>query len=257
MKRNFLLILVIILFTSGCAPTIFYQLYNTESDSQITKTESDLIFENDEIRIVYNFWSENGNSSFFLFNKTNEDIFLDLEKSHLIINDLATTYYQNRVFTSTSISGIRLSNPYSTYGQSTILNNVNFEKGSSISVSEERIVCIPPKAGKYIRGFLLNASLYFNCDLTRYPKKISETMKFDKESSPLRIRNIITLRYDETDTSNQVQLEHNFWASEVLNLNKKEFVKSQYDYYCGRRSGTRSFYYPYAQPDKFYIKFGL
>ena len=75
MKKS--LIYLLVLFLTGCTSTQFYQLYKTDS-KDLKKTESVLISENDDIDIIYNFWSQNGNGDFLIVNKTDSSIYIDL-----------------------------------------------------------------------------------------------------------------------------------------------------------------------------------
>jgi signal peptidase I len=73
----FLSVIVFFLFV-GCASQHYYQLVETETGSMVN--EGDFIcFENSDIKISYNFWGNQGNGSFIVYNKTDVDLFIDLK----------------------------------------------------------------------------------------------------------------------------------------------------------------------------------
>ena len=89
---------------TSCA-TNFYQVYQVTPTANIEANENYLIFEDENCKVSYDLWSNGGNIGFRCFNKTDEDIYLDLEKSYFILNGTAYNYYKNRVFTKSISSG--------------------------------------------------------------------------------------------------------------------------------------------------------
>jgi len=283
MKPQVHLFLVVIFLLSGCVTTTFYQLYKTESPD-IQNVAEGMLFENDEVKVVYNFWDESGNSSFLLFNKTESDIFVDLKKSHLIINGLAITYFQNRTFSestssSFSIGGSTTSNYYkgiSTalmndyyfdgYSSSNIVANTvsslttksksTVAKGQAVSTVEQDVVCIPAQAAKAFTGFSLSNNLFRDCDLLRFPskKKIS-TKQFSVNSTPLTIKNIIAYGNSEVSSDNFKSIETEFWVSEITNYPEPEFTEMKVPEFCGEKSKYQQKYFLFDGPDRFYISY--
>jgi hypothetical protein len=286
MKSQVHLFLVAIFLLSGCSTTTFYQLYKTES-KDIQNVSDGMVFENEDVKVVYNFWDDSGNSSFLLFNKTESDIFVDLKKSHLILNGIAYTYFQNRTFsesTSSSISvgGSTTSNYYK--GISTaLMNDYYFDghsssnlvvntvsslsslttkskstvaKGQAVSTVEQDVVCIPAQAAKIFAGFSLSNNLFRDCDLLRFPskKKIS-TKRFGVNSTPLTIKNIISYGFAETNSDSYKSIETDFWVSEIANYPEPEFTESKYPEYCGEKSKYQQKYFLFDGPDRFYISY--
>lgn len=286
MKKGKNLILVIAVILSSCAPTTFYQLYKTESNNVETE-ENGLTYENDDIQVIYNFWDVYGNSSFLIINKTDSNVFIDLKKSHLIINGIAKTYFQNRTYSETSSS----SRSVGSYSSSSYLNksstsfsnayyidgfgNVNSQgyttgsistssskskittaKGFAISYIEKDVICVPANYAKIFNGFSLNTDIYRDCDLFRYPSSKSiKSKKFDSETSPLSITNIISYGFDESNLKKFKEIESNFWVSEITNYPSTEFYERKYPEYCGEKSQYSKNYYLFNKPNRFYIKY--
>lgn len=275
MKR---LIYFLCLITSltGCVSTeYFYQMYKTESDNLINSGKGTIIFQSNFIDIYSDFWSDGGNGSFMIYNKTDSNLYLDLGKSHLIINGLAQTYFQNRIFSKSSSSSISIGSSYTTgyankytsyasYGGSyakysgitaTSAAAATNATGFSVSYGEIRIICIPPKSGKAIDGFALISTPYRDCDLYRFPSKKSQpSKKFTNENSPLKFTNSITFGFDE-EVSNPIIVELSFWVSEIDNFIRDNFIGIRQIEYCGQKSLSKEDYYNYENPQYFFIRY--
>ena len=104
MKSIRLLPLLAILFT-GCATTTYYQLYNVQP-SDATGGAS-LLYESDRMTVRYNFWDRRGSSRVLIENRSDSALFIDLGRSHLILNGVAEAYFQGRI--QTKAAGIAVS----------------------------------------------------------------------------------------------------------------------------------------------------
>ncbi len=261
----------IILLTSSCytsSPT-FYQLYKTESKEAAIETNQ-ITFENEDLLIAYNLWADNGNGNFFIKNKTTQNISLDMSKSHLIINGIAHTYFQNRIFTSSSsaYSSISVGRTSSlgwvaaskntaigtvTTGTSTSNNSVS--NSESVSYQEQQTISIPPNAGKVISGFKLKDVIYRSCDLYRFPKKKKITpIAFNEDNSPLTLQNYITYYLDDQNNSSKV-VTNSFWVSEITNYPSESFYESKPVEVCDEVSISYTTSSYYKKPSNFYIKY--
>jgi hypothetical protein len=274
MKPKILLSCIFAIFFSACSQTTFYQLYKTESKN-VQKNSEGMVFENDEVKVIFNFWDESGSSSFLLFNKTESDIFIDLRKSHLILNSIAHTYFQNRTFSETTSSSISLggtstSSYYKgTFATTNALTNSiaslstissksksTVAKGSSVTNIEQDVICIPPKAAKAVSGFSLHNTVFRDCDLLRYPTKNKIASKrFTTNTTPLDIKNIISYGFDEALTGSFKKIEIGFWVSEIANYPYSEFTKTIYPEYCGKKSKYHQTHFVHDGPERFYIKY--
>ncbi len=72
----------------------FYQVYEVASE-QLDHKKDALVFENSEVKVRYNLWSQQGELAFVIENKTDEDLFIDLSRSFLIKNGEAMDYYED------------------------------------------------------------------------------------------------------------------------------------------------------------------
>ncbi len=127
---RFLPVLLLALLSS-CSK---YYVYHTGSNSRnVRAAQNEYIYEDDTVKITYDFWCKKGRMSFSIYNKLSIPIFIDWKNSALIINDNKHTYWQER----------EIKKGHSTY-YITSIGSASTE--SSISVKEERISSMPPRS---------------------------------------------------------------------------------------------------------------
>ena len=157
----------------------------------IEVSESVVKFEDENCIVYYNFWGENGDIGFTIYNKNVENLYLHLDECFYVENGFAYDYYQNRVNTiSTIVAGI-------------------------MSV-EKKIICIPSRCSKHISEFNINKQLYRNCDMPLYPgKKDNNTLRFTMEDSPFVFGN--RLAYSIGDAGAIIRVNNDFYISKIYN----------------------------------------
>ena len=269
MKTNFYLIIIVLsVLTFSSCRTTFYQVYRAVPSDKSMDNKDALVFEDENCEVTYNLWSHGGSMGFGFFNKTKENIYLNLDKCFFVRNDVANDYYLEREFTQSSNIGSKSSRKK---GASTALTGLNFlgliqsnqaaaevseslmtSSGSSISAKEKKIITIPPGTLKFISEYNINESLYRDCDLLKYPRrKQVKTLHFRKDDSPFVFSNRITYRVGEL--AEPVQFENQFYVSEITNYPEKEIVKEDYDEFCGEKSMEKYNNFKIKSPDRFYI----
>lgn len=245
------------MFCVSCS-TVYYQLYKTESNNV-----KNGVYEQDSAFVYYNFWGNKGNGDFIFFNNSSRNVYIDLGKSHLIVNGSAQTYFQNRTFSTSetiirgteektasvnldkykksntdlnfssagnSLYGNIWTNSHTNYSGNyrLISNNLMVSNNSSVSYNEERIVVVPPKSYKMIIGFNLNSTLYTDNYLivNPYNKNKTRTQTFLKNSSPIIIKTIISYKIEGDNLNNTI--ENLFWVTEITNYSIWNFNKDMY-----------------------------
>lgn len=263
--QNYLISLIIILTLSSCTyyPNKYYQLFEMRSNS-LQNTNNSLKFENDDVIIQYNLWSNYGTSTFSIMNKTNFDIEVDLRNSHLVVNDHAKTYYVNKTFTSSVSSSTENSNQYfskenwvnTVFGNGLLKNSSSSTQSNtsqSISTIEEHTIIIPSKAYKIINGFDLTDDIQRNCNLLRFPNPIKgkdvATLNYIESDSPLKIVNII--RYKKSSNNESIDVKNSFWLASLSNYPINLFIIKTKEDFCGQEYETD--YYKYHSPNSFFI----
>lgn len=211
MKKIFLFLGAMVVLSS-CSP-MKYQVYTvTSTTPEVQNSGSALHFENEDCRISYHFWELYGNVTFMVYNKTDKDLVLDLNKSFFVKNDQAFDY-------------------------------VNYnEQIHPISV-------IPPKTFKVIptKG-IINAP-FATCD---FPFKITgkiekREINFSANNSPIRFDNIITYSIDNQEK----RINNNFYISKIGNYKQGEVMAYVREESCGKKGLSRNVFKDPA-PNKFF-----
>lgn len=264
MKSVFWAALAAVLVLSSCS-RVFYQVYNTEAPGMIEK-ENSLVYENEDCKLMYNLWAEDGNSGFVIHNKTEKDLFVILPQTFFIKNGVAFDYYKNREFRNTESgmisSGASLelavtgsANPWGAlYASKSGSVRSNLSRGVSTTVvrKENPIICIPANASKLICEYSISSNLIRNCDKKQfYPKRKSTPMTFTKEDTPLLFKNRIAYSFDKSGNDLKF-IENEFWISELINYSKKSAGSDETIKDCDKDAGVIRYVFKIASPKKFY-----
>jgi hypothetical protein len=250
------------LFLASCSTT-YFQVYKVSPGFDSKPVNDSLIYENEDCRVLYDFWGHGGNAGFVFYNKTNENIYLNKEECFFIFNGFAYNYYQNRVFTQSSnasassntsaaISGIN----FLGYKQKNVLSaGIAATTGSSVAYYEEKVVCIPPETAKKIEGYKVTESLYRDCNLLRFPSKEQiRSSNFSKSESPNVFSNIITYHIGKSEDLER--LENEFYVKTITNYPEKAIIQSRSNEFCGEKGYPKKIEYcTIVSPDKFYIEY--
>ncbi|MDP4186542.1 MAG: hypothetical protein Q8905_00710 [Bacteroidota bacterium] len=229
-----------------------------------------MVYEDENCKVSYNLWDEGGNIGFRFFNKTDKNIYLNLEESFFILNGISYNYYKDRVFTNSTSTGSSTSRGVTASKSMTGVNYLDLlqtnriaatnavgimsSSGYSVSYNEEKIVCIPTMTSKIISEYIINESLFRDCDLFKYPtRKQIKSKTFKKSDSPFVFSNRIA--YIVGQTGNLIKFENEFYVTEISNYPESEIVESKQDEYCDQKSMTMTKYFKNVSPDKFYIKY--
>ena len=255
---------------TSCASPSYFQVYKAAPSDKLVMKDNNLFYEDDNCKVSYNLWNEGGNIGFQIFNKTEKDIYLNLDECFFILNGISYNYYKNRVFTnstssgysssrgaaiSKSVSGINFLEVLQTNRISTI-NKIGTmsTSGFSVSYTEDKIICIPSSTSKIVSEYTINESLYRDCSLFLYPnKKQVRTKSFSKANSPFVFSNRITYTLGKTDKL--IRFENEFYVKEISNYSANEVQDSGFEEFCGQKSTIPATYFKNVSPDKFYVKY--
>lgn len=123
----------VLFFIYSCQTTSFYQVYKVNSIDEFSKKNNSLVFEDNNCRVLYDFWGEGGNVGFMIYNKTDENIYINMKESFFINNGIAYDYYQNRTFMDSKSSSISTSNSNTAMYGYAGLNAIGLNASKSIS----------------------------------------------------------------------------------------------------------------------------
>jgi len=257
---------------TSCSAGVYYQVLKTKPDEAMVAKDNSLIYENEHCRISYNLWAEGGNVGFSFFNKSNQNIYLNLDQSFFILNGEAHNYYRNRIFTRSSSSAASISRQNSASRSVTGLNvfdllqtnqisqssqvGVFSSSEQSVAFNEEKTVCIPPASYKYFSEYLVSENVIRDCALLRRPgQKSINTKNFTRENSPLAFSNLISYCLGNAGQPNTVS--NNFYVTDVTNYPLNMVLGWKTEEYCGEELMYPSTYLKYASPDAFYIRYSI
>lgn len=229
-------------FFSSCTST-YYQVYTMKSDD--LKMQDDfLLYEDSDCKVSYNFWSEGGWVSFAFENKTNEDIFINMNESFLIVNGYVHNYFDEKTYTYKSLTneargekeilGVNIydkANPLSNKLIDQKYNTIRTTttQGPSfcyVSSKEHPVICIPAKTFKLFSKFCLAPEIYLlNSNIVNFPQKHISVNTFEKEDSPVILRNQLTYRFKNNETPKHIYNE--FWLSEIENYPRNEVIETK------------------------------
>ena len=252
------------LFTS-CSPA-FYQVYEVKSNA-LKQAENSLVFENEDLKVMYNLWGDGGTMNFIVQNKTDRDLFLDMGQSFFILNGEANDYFQNREYTNTvsTVSstsyGISLfsaaagfwPNTYLVPGTQSFLGKASKGSSRSVTTKEKEVVCVPAHSFKTINGQDIYQQYLRTCNKkVDYPKESAVAATYSEANSPTKFRNRISYSFDEKG-SDLRQIENDFYLSGITNYSKKaalEKVKEKVG--CSESFSKKTYYFKIGGPNKFY-----
>jgi len=274
--KTLILTAIIAVMLTSCASNTFFQVYKVTPTDKIILKENNLVYEDNNCKILYNLWNDGGNIGFMFKNKTEKNIYLNMEESYFVLNGIAHNYYRNRVFTNSINKGISASHSATVSESMTGVNYINLiqsnrisainsvdimdASGYSVSYNEEKIICIPALTSKIVSEYSINKIPFRHCDLFQYPtnKKI-KVVTFTKENSPLVFSNRIT--YTVGEKNEPIKLENEFYVTEIGNYPKSKIVDEKFDDYCGKKETNINSIliesFNNFSPDKFYIKYDI
>ena len=162
-----------------------------------------LSFDSKNLNLTYDFWADGGNMNVSIYNKTDRPIYINLDKSHLIVNGQSYDDYTKEETIKTNKNGASVY--YS--------DSVSKETQSEITVKSKvkSIVEIPPQSFINIGNLSIFPLRYVDCDLEKYPFSKISSKTFDISNTPLKFRNYITIDFTETFEKPLV-IDNSFWV---------------------------------------------
>lgn len=268
--QKFLFTALISAMLTSCGSASYFQVYKAKPSEALVNENNRLIYEDDNCKVLYDLWDQGGDIGYQFYNKSNENIYLNLEESFFILNGISFNYYQNRVFTNSQNSGTSSTRQASASKSVLGLNYLGLlqanslestsnigmvnSAGKSVSYTEEKIIIVPPHSSKIISEYSINESIFRDCDLLKYPsKKEIRSVSFSRENSPIVFSNRIAYSLGESNTL--IKFENEFYVTEISNYPESEIVESSYDEYCDQKSAVKTPYIKDVSADKFYIKY--
>ncbi|GAB2602202.1 hypothetical protein [Spirosoma areae] len=199
-----LLSVLFLVLALGCTNS-YYHVASVQSE-QVSFSGKDLVFENEHLKVVYNFWEQGGRMRFLLFNKTDQPLYIDWSKSFLMRNDAKIAYSQLPALPKrTAIDTVRymyqntLVEPYRATARANPLTE------------------LAPQTFAAIADFPIQQPV-------EHKKTKEKLFTYTKENSPLRFGQ--QLAYSLTKTrSDAHQIDHSFWVNKVEVVRTDELIR--------------------------------
>lgn len=247
--KTFLINLAVLFLGAVCftsCKTSYYQVYSVETEGS-QKIDNSIVFENNDCKVYYNLWSNNGIVSFVFLNKTDRDIFINLGQTFFIRNGLAIEYYQGRRFSemrytqmATAISSsFTMLNAHGNWNDNIYNEDVfvtNTSKANkilnanakSVTTDEKEIVCIPAKCYKLFSYYRANPQKIVTCNNKKdYPKYNADIANYTKANSPLIFTNRIAYGFNK-DAVAEKHIDNTFWISSIKNYSQNSATEKVY-----------------------------
>jgi len=242
---------ITLLLTSCSVTTNYYQVYKTNSDNGIL-AKNKIVFEDENCEVSYNLWSNGGDVGFSIYNKTENDLTVFLNKTFFVLNGVAYEYFQNRTFSKSSNSGATVTSfNYPNYWNYSVANIAGETSFSAVHIEKPELT-IPRKTLINISEYKVTNTRYANCSLSKYPsQKNLTTLIYSKDNSPFIFYNLITY----STKSDTLRLENKFYVSEITNYSSTLMFTYIDTSACGKKLDFPVEVFKNITPDKFYIKY--
>jgi len=221
-------ILTIILAFTFTSCGSYIQIMDTQTTN--CKTESDThFFENDSIKITYNFWGLHGNMAFSVFNKTDKPLYINWKNSSFIVNGEKYDYWSEVENTHTS----SVSTGYAIHSRYGVSSGVSKTSAESVTTKPEKVTFIPPKSSSKKVSFYLMPQDYFTLSKNKKETEVPYSVKpkkkatvyvdsYTNDNTPVSFRNYIAISGSE-DATSFVFIDNEFYVSAVREMSLKHF----------------------------------
>ncbi len=206
MRSTLLFILPILLLS--CSR---YQYLKVQPVLDAVTSDGDIVFENDSVKITYDFFGVNGPLRVTVFNKLTEGLTMDWSKSALILGEQATSFSEPVLEISGEVSRSR-SVPQTASLQAT-------------AEGKETTVFLPPQSSTTRTGLMLVKGDFFPLEKKpAKPRKAGATSPstrlymFDRDKSPLVFRVYLTL---VSGNGHSKVIDRSFFISEIVETAKR------------------------------------
>lgn len=232
----------IILVLSSCKSTYtaletFYQVAQTTlTEASMARYDVSInayVYEDENVRIVYDLWSVGGVSCCNVINKTDEIIYLDTDKSFLVINGYSNTYYQPK-----------------------------YTEVENVTTGNLACRAIAPKSRYELPGLYFGYTQYLDCGFELTPQEDEPvTIRFEQGNTPDLYRSIVTYRVGNNPAEHMTTCE--FYISSITNYLSKdiETTSRENGYPCynnfeqGKNEVTIVTTMLYSPATAFYVKY--
>lgn len=244
-------------FMTSCSKKVYYQVFQTlPSKTDECQMKDGYLTHEDAYCIVrYNFFAQEGDAGFWVSNKTDSIIYVDLAECFFTMNGNAHDYYQAREWTQTKSQTVSNSKKEKGNKSTDISSSASSTSTKATSSVERRMVMVPPHATKYVSEYHIVSGMIELCGVKDTPRRgKSAGASFTKETSPIVFSNYVT--YKVGMHGNKQHVDDVFYVSQIINVNEGsmfEFVREKDA--CGKEKGEKVEKMLYSTADRFYVTY--
>lgn len=218
--KNIVYSLFISLIFTSCSSTYFLSTLNT-TDSRMDKVDNgDFLTENDSLWIAYCFNGQNAPIQITVFNKLSKPLYIDWQRSALIINNVAYNYMGNKLnYVGTTNGDFFVDNTPTLFG----IEGQFLGESTGLAGLPETVSIIPPGTMISHKPLRLTNLNFEHINKKRYHNflmidKNDESVKvkridFPESDSPLRFSSYLTIY---SDPSNLQYYKQNFYMESLI-----------------------------------------
>ena len=222
MIKNVLFGSLIVLITTSCSP-YKYQVFTTSAEEVKMNDDDVLLYENTDLAVSYDLWSEGGQVLFNVYNNTDKIIYLSVPESGMIVNSDTVSYFRKKDHI---------------HAREYTVRTLFLPQENKFS---DLILKIEPSEQKTLEAF------HINWDWFKI-KKPNRHIQYSKDTSPLQFSQFLTYSFD-ADLKEKTKLHNQFWTSKITKVTKRQFR----EYVNPREDNSDKFYvYKYPNPKTLY-----
>ncbi|MBO4306852.1 MAG: hypothetical protein J5848_00895 [Bacteroidales bacterium] len=277
MKRFFTLLGSVALFgmlMTGCSQKTYYQVYQTKpvNEDQIQIGLNGVVHEDAYCKVTYNFFTYEGNAGFWITNKTDSVMYVNLAECFFTLNGATRDYFLNRQWTQTESRTLSISYERAEKktkkkerrraegAEATLYTTNAGSAGTSTSsstattINERSVIMIPPRGTKYFSEYHIWSDMISIAGVKETPSasKPSGTT-FTAENSPITFTSYVT--YSIGRGGNAVHFDDQFYVSEIINVNSKAMFDEVRVTDAHGRKGEKVQQIRYSTADRFYVTY--
>lgn len=226
-------VLALFLGLTSCS-SYYYSVVSSNDSGGERNRQRDFVQETDSVRISYSFNGENAPISISIYNKLNEPLFVDWTRSALIIDEAATSYYDEKA----AIQGETESKNYHwskrwSDSHGSFAGEITLPKGVSFIPPQSKVEKTPLKLANFPFDRIPNEE-YRKSEFptSKAGTVLMRTKEFTIEDTPLSFRSYLTLYTADKEgkPDKLTTFEREFYISKLIktgNVPPTEFREEQ------------------------------
>lgn len=201
----------------GSCTSYYYSKISSNDTTGIKDENGYFVTGNDSILIVYSFAGEDAPVTITVVNHTNQPVYVDWQKSALIINDEAVNYKAEKITTETNYQSMTYKGNYIDYTTGKERTTTTYPRDMSFIPPYSRNSHTPLR----LSDFPFDTIPQRHYRTTKFAKSNNEivtvkTVGYAEPESPLRMRSYLTLYIPDGDRDIIMVSEQTFYLSQLI-----------------------------------------